>query len=63
MKIYLLICVIISLFLLSSCVFEQLPQGTDKILYETSFHPILYTSPGTIGGVNKSQYTITDING
>lgn len=50
--------------ILSACVMEQSakPRGPGSTMPQTAFHPTLYTSPGAVGGVSKSTYTITELN-
>lgn len=54
--------VLSAIFLLSACVEQQRPRGPGQTIPGTSFHPTLYVSPGTSGGVSKSTYTITELN-
>jgi len=47
---------------LTACVAEQqAPTGPGQTIQQPSFHPTLYVSPGTVGGVSKSQYTVTPL--
>jgi hypothetical protein len=60
MKKCLLILTIVSL---SGCVEMQHPlpapvPGAPQV----AFHPTLYVTPGTVGGVSKSTYTVTEMN-
>lgn len=49
--------------MLSACVMEQQqPRGPGQTIPGTAFHPTMYVSPGTTGGVSKSTYTITELN-
>jgi hypothetical protein len=55
----------LTVFSLSGCVLEQAPQtqpqGPGQTIMQPSFHPTLYVSPGTVGGVSKSTYSVTEI--
>jgi uncharacterized lipoprotein YajG len=54
---------IAAISMLSGCVIEQAPQVNPhgQTTQQPSFHPTLYTSPGTVGGVSHSEYTVTEI--
>jgi hypothetical protein len=48
---------------LSGCVLQEQPtvNPNGQTVQQPSFHPTLYVSPGTVGGVSHSEYSVTEI--
>lgn len=54
---------ILSAIVISSagCVMQQPLPDPVASTPQASFHPTLYVTPGTVGGVSKSTYTVTEL--
>lgn len=56
------LALLLTTLLLNACVMEQQqPTGPGQTFQQPSFHPTMYVSPGTVGGVSKSTYTVTPL--